>query len=90
MQPPTGHEAGPWPHTGAVLAGGASRRMGQPKHLAGKKGETWIERAVEEMGRVTSNVVIAGAGALRQGLVRLRGHICSFAAFPEGGRNYTK
>jgi molybdenum cofactor guanylyltransferase len=51
----------PW---GVLLIGGRSRRMGAPKHLIEIDGETWIERAIRELGRVAQNVVVAGAGEL--------------------------
>jgi molybdopterin-guanine dinucleotide biosynthesis protein A len=61
MQPPTGHEPGPWPHTGAVLAGGASRRMGRPKHdLILPDGTTMLEAVAGALGAVCPRVVVAG------------------------------
>lgn len=49
---------------GCVLIGGASRRMGRPKHLIEQGGETWLERTVMRLARFTSQVVIAGDGAI--------------------------
>ncbi|MHC4420131.1 MAG: molybdenum cofactor guanylyltransferase [Planctomycetota bacterium] len=61
MQPPTGHEAGPWPHTGVVLAGGASRRMGRPKHdLTLPDGTTMLEAVAGALGAVCAQVIVAG------------------------------
>ncbi len=61
MQPPTGHEAAPWPHTGVVLAGGASRRMGRPKHdLRLPGGKTMLEAVAAALGAVCAQVVVAG------------------------------
>ncbi len=51
-----------WPHTGAILAGGESRRMGRPKAslpLAG--GRTMIETVAETLGAVCRSVVIVGS-----------------------------
>jgi molybdopterin-guanine dinucleotide biosynthesis protein A len=61
MQRPTGHEAGPWPHTGAVLAGGASRRMGRPKHdLILPDGRTMLEAVAGALGEICARVVVVG------------------------------
>ena len=44
MQPASRPDAEPWPHTGAVLAGGAGRRMGRSKHdLVLPDGRTMLE-----------------------------------------------
>jgi molybdopterin-guanine dinucleotide biosynthesis protein A len=61
MQPQIGHEAGPWPHTGAVLAGGASRRLGRPKHaLKLPGGRTMLEAVAGALGEVCAQVVVVG------------------------------
>ncbi len=61
MQPPIGHETGPWPHTGAVLAGGASRRLGRPKHeLKLPGGRTMLEAVAGALGEVCAQVVVVG------------------------------
>ena len=61
MQPATRPEAGPWPHTGVVLAGGASRRMGRPKHeLKLPDGRTMLEVVTEALREVCARVVVTG------------------------------
>ena len=45
---------------GCVLIGGKSRRMGYPKHLIQTHGKTWIERTVEILEPLTSQIVVAG------------------------------
>jgi molybdopterin-guanine dinucleotide biosynthesis protein A len=52
-----------WPHTGAVLAGGRSVRMGQPKRDLVFGGRTLLERAVELLERVCRAVVVVGGRA---------------------------
>jgi molybdopterin-guanine dinucleotide biosynthesis protein A len=52
-----------WPHTGAILAGGASRRMRRDKArltLAG--GGTMIEAVAGALGVVCAGIVIVGGG----------------------------
>ena len=44
---------------GCVLIGGKSRRMGYPKHLIETNGKTWIQRTVEVLEPLTSQVVVA-------------------------------
>jgi molybdopterin-guanine dinucleotide biosynthesis protein A len=54
---------------GCILIGGASRRMGCPKHLLPTHGGgTWIERTVEILSPFVDRVVISGAGELPQDL----------------------
>jgi len=61
MQPANGLETGPWPHTGVVLAGGASRRMGRPKHeLKLPDGRTMIEVVAGALREVCARVVVTG------------------------------
>lgn len=61
MQPANELETGPWPHTGVVLAGGASRRMGRPKHeLKLPDGRTMLEAVAEALGEVCARVVVTG------------------------------
>ena len=48
------------PVFGCVLIGGKSRRMGYPKHLIVTNGKTWIQRTVEVLESLTSQVVVAG------------------------------
>ncbi len=45
-----------------ILIGGKSVRMGQPKHLIEKDGETWLKRTLEQVKPFTSEVVIVGEG----------------------------
>ena len=59
MPPETGRDV--WPHTGAVLAGGGSRRMGRPKHaLRLPDGRTMIEAVAAALGAVCRQVVVVG------------------------------
>jgi molybdopterin-guanine dinucleotide biosynthesis protein A len=48
--------------TGIVLAGGASRRMGQDKALLELDGRSLLHRVVEPVSRLCDEVVIAAAG----------------------------
>ncbi len=51
-----------WPHTGVVLAGGGSRRMGRPKHaLRLADGTTMIEAVTRALAELCREVVVAGA-----------------------------
>ena len=51
-----------WPHTGAILCGGAGRRMGQPKAgLVLPDGVTMVERVFAAMSAVCRQVVLVGA-----------------------------
>ncbi|HUW82412.1 MAG TPA: molybdenum cofactor guanylyltransferase [Phycisphaerae bacterium] len=53
-----------WPHTGAILCGGAGRRMGQPKAgLVLPDGGTMIERVFGAMSAVCREVILVGGGA---------------------------
>ncbi len=56
------------PLHGCVLIGGASRRMGRPKHLIERAGRTWLERIIEVLHVACKEVVVSGAGALPPGL----------------------
>jgi molybdopterin-guanine dinucleotide biosynthesis protein A len=50
-----------WPHTGAVLAGGAGRRMGRPKHdLKLPDGRSMLETVAAVLGAVCARVVVVG------------------------------
>lgn len=50
-----------WPHTAALLAGGASRRMGRRKdHLVTGDGRTMIECVAAAAREVTSRLVVVG------------------------------
>ncbi len=51
-----------WPHTGVVLAGGGSRRMGRPKHaLRLADGTTMIDAVTRALAEHCREVVVAGA-----------------------------
>jgi molybdenum cofactor guanylyltransferase len=54
--------------TGFVLAGGASRRMGRPKHALSLGGETLLMRAVRMMRSVAGRVYILGPAERAHGL----------------------
>jgi len=64
--------AGAVPVYGGILIGGASRRMGRPKHLIADGGRTWLERAADVVRPFVQRVAILGAGeipaALRDGV----------------------
>ncbi|MHC5113160.1 MAG: molybdenum cofactor guanylyltransferase [Planctomycetota bacterium] len=50
-----------WPHTGAILAGGGSRRMGRRKELLpARAGVTMIGHVEAELSRLVSRVVVLG------------------------------
>lgn len=62
MGSPSSIESGRWPHTGAVLAGGRSLRMGRPKHaLRLPDGRPMIEAVAEVMAQVCQEVVVVGS-----------------------------
>jgi len=51
-----------WPHTGAILAGGQSRRMGRPKEgVILWDGRPMIEHVIESLAALCRRVVIVGA-----------------------------
>ena len=52
------------PVWGCVLVGGKSSRMGWPKHLLQRDGQTWIERTITLLRLRTEQVIIAGTGSL--------------------------
>jgi molybdopterin-guanine dinucleotide biosynthesis protein A len=53
-----------WPHVGAILCGGAGRRMGRPKAgVVLRDGGTMIERVFAAMSAVCREVVLVGGGA---------------------------
>lgn len=49
---------------GCVLIGGASRRMGHPKHLIKQDGMTWLEMAVSRLAKKVEKVVVSGGGKI--------------------------
>jgi molybdopterin-guanine dinucleotide biosynthesis protein MobB len=62
------------PVYGCLLIGGKSVRMGTPKHLLPFLGTTWLEREIDALKCVTSDMIIAGQGEIpewSQGIVRL-------------------
>ena len=63
-----------WPHTGAVLAGGASKRMGVSKvDLALPSGQTMLEAVISALQIVcTSTLVVGGDGSDRRDLGDVR------------------
>jgi len=55
-------EPAKWPHTGAILAGGGSTRIGSPKHaLSLPDGSTMIEAVATALAAVCERLVILGA-----------------------------
>lgn len=53
---------------GCVLIGGASSRMGRPKHLIKQNGKTWLETAVLNLSSRLDRVVISGKGGIPSAL----------------------
>ena len=54
-------ESSRWPHTGAILAGGASTRIGSPKHaLSLPDGSIMIEAVATALGAVCERLVVVG------------------------------
>lgn len=61
-----------WPHTGAILAGGAGRRMGRPKHdVPLADGRRMIDAVAETLGRVSARLVVVGPPGLLEGVERV-------------------
>ena len=61
MPRPADTEPGPWPHLGAVLAGGGSRRMGRTKALLPlPDGRPMAQAVAETLAQVCRDVVIVG------------------------------
>ena len=55
------HGSEKWPHTGAILCGGLSSRMGQPKHdLTLPDGRSMIQCVAETVGAVCTKLVVLG------------------------------
>jgi len=52
------------PIFGCVLIGGKSSRMGSPKHLLKKNGNTWLGQTVKLIEQVTSKAIISGLGTI--------------------------
>lgn len=59
------------PLHGGVLIGGASSRMGAPKHLLSRGGTTFVEHAVATLRPHVEEVVLLGAGELPAALAGL-------------------
>ena len=61
-----------WPHTGAILVGGRSSRMGEPKHaMALPDGRTMMDAVGDAMRSVCRRVVVVG----QTNFVRTRGYV---------------
>ena len=58
------------PVFGCVLIGGASSRMGKPKHLLRRNGHTWLEHTAELLHQVCEQVVIVGSGVVTDELAQ--------------------
>ena len=56
------------PVVGAVLIGGASRRMGRPKPLLTLRGKSLLEHVVEALRTATNQVVLLGGGPVPEAL----------------------
>ena len=52
------------PIFGCVLIGGASSRMGKPKHLLPRDGRTWLQHTTELLQNVCEQVIIVGSGSV--------------------------
>lgn len=52
------------PVLGCLLIGGKSSRMGHPKHLLLKDGETWLARTARTLAQVCDLVVVVGTGEM--------------------------
>jgi molybdopterin-guanine dinucleotide biosynthesis protein A len=63
MRETPGTHADPFAVSAAVLIGGHSRRMGEPKALLRlvDDGETLVERVVARLGAVTREIALVGA-----------------------------
>lgn len=59
------------PLYGGILIGGASRRMGRPKHLIMENGRTWLEHLVSVMSSCVQQTVLLGAGTIPDALREL-------------------
>ncbi len=46
----------------AILIGGKSSRMGQPKHLIEINGITWLEHSIDQLKAVVDKIVVVGTG----------------------------
>jgi molybdopterin-guanine dinucleotide biosynthesis protein MobB len=56
---------------GGVLLGGASSRMGRPKHLMDRGPETWLERIAGRLSSCVDDLVLLGRGEVPPGLNHL-------------------
>ncbi len=59
------------PPVAGVLIGGKSRRMGKPKHLLKRGGDTFLERIVRTLSAVVQDVILVGEGACPDSLQEL-------------------
>ncbi len=55
----------------AILIGGKSRRMGYPKHLIQKDGQTWLEHTVALLTPLVDQLVLSGRGEVPPALCHL-------------------
>ncbi|MGQ0720230.1 MAG: molybdenum cofactor guanylyltransferase [Candidatus Eiseniibacteriota bacterium] len=55
-----------------ILIGGASRRMGRPKHLLELGGHSFLERAVDALSPRAGEIVLLGSGEVPEALSELR------------------
>jgi molybdopterin-guanine dinucleotide biosynthesis protein A len=55
-----------------VLIGGASTRMGSPKHLLKAAGQSWLERTVGQVAGAAAETVLLGRGEVPASLAGLR------------------
>lgn len=59
------------PVWGCVLIGGASTRMGRPKHLLRRNGSSWLELIVHQFQGYVEEVVLVGSGEVPSALGKL-------------------
>ncbi len=52
---------------GGILIGGSSRRMGTPKHLLKRDGQTLLDRTIDLLAPRVEEIVVLGSGALPPG-----------------------
>lgn len=63
----------PWPHPGAILCGGRSSRMGEPKHdLKLPDGRTMFDAVADAMRDVCGSLVVLGPDDIRPDLPHVR------------------
>jgi molybdopterin-guanine dinucleotide biosynthesis protein A len=68
----TPNENSPWPHTGAILAGGGSVRMGEPKEsITLPDGRTMLDAVAAALGAVCARLVVVGTTDARPDLAHI-------------------